>query len=77
MNATEVSPVGTVTDAGTLNTALVFVSATTAPPAGATLVRVTVQVLVPFAPRLLGLHASDETSTGAVKLIVALDELLL
>jgi hypothetical protein len=38
---------------------------------------VTVQVLDEFGPRLLGLHASDETSTEAVKLMVALAELLL
>ena len=67
----------TVTDAGTVTVVLVFVSATNAPPAGATLVSVTVQVLEAFGPRFAGLHASVDTSTGATRLIVAFAELLL
>ena len=38
---------------------------------------VTVQVLDEFAPRLVGLHESAETEEGAVKLTVAVAELLL
>ena len=72
-----VAAAATVTDAGTVSVALVFVRATRAPPAGAAFVRVTVQVLEAFAPRLLGLQASEDTSTGATRLMVALAELLL
>ena len=46
-------------------------SATLAPPLGAGWVRVTVQVLEEFGPRLVGLHASEDTSTGATRLTVA------
>ena len=67
----------TVTEAGTVSVVLVFVSVTDAPPAGATLVRVTVQVLEAFGPRLAGLHASVDTSTGATRVTVAFAELLL
>ena len=75
LNVPTADPAATVTDAGTVNTVLVFANVTTAPPVDATLVRVTVQVLVPLAPRLLGLHESDDTSTGAVRLTVVLAEL--
>jgi hypothetical protein len=67
----------TATDAGTVRVALVLVRATVAPPAGAGWVRVTVQVLEALGPRLVGLQTSEETSTGASRLIVALAELLL
>jgi hypothetical protein len=67
----------TVTDAGTVSVAFVLVSVTSAPPAGATLVRVTVHVLEEFRPRLVGLHASEDTSAGAVRPTVAFAELLL
>jgi hypothetical protein len=67
----------TVTEVGTASVALVFVSGTNAPPAGATLVNVTVQVLEEFGPRLAGLHASVDTSAGAVRPTVAFAELLL
>jgi hypothetical protein len=67
----------TVTEAGTVSVALVFVSVTLAPPAGAAFDRVTVHVLEAFGPRLVGLQASDDTSTGAISVMVALAELLL
>jgi hypothetical protein len=67
----------TVTDAGTVSVALVFVSVTNAQPAGATLLSVTVQALEAFCPRLVGLHASEDTSTGATRLIVVFAEVLL
>jgi hypothetical protein len=41
------------------------------------LLNVTVQVLEALAPRLVGLQASEDTSTGAIRLMVALAELLL
>jgi hypothetical protein len=67
----------TVTDAGTVSVAFVLVNVTTAPPAGATLVSVTVQVLEAFGPRFAGLHVSVDTSTGAIRLIVVFAEVLL
>ena len=76
-NVLEVDPAVTVNEAGTVNTVFVFVSVTTAPPVGAALVRVTVHVLDPFAPRLLGLHESDDTVIAAVRLTVVFAELLL
>jgi hypothetical protein len=48
---------------------------TVAPPVGAAWVRVTVQVLEEFGPRLVGLQASEETSTDATRLMLALAEL--
>ena len=71
-----IAAAATVTDAGAVRVALVLVRVTAAPPVGAAWVRVTVQVLDAFGPRLVGLQASDETST-ATKLTVALAELLL
>ena len=46
-----------------------------APPVGAFLVKVTVQVLREMGPRLAGLQASEETCTGASRLTVVLAEL--
>ena len=77
MNVAVVAVAATVTDTGTVSVVLVFASVTDAPPAGATLVRVTVQVLDAFCTTLVGLHASDDTRTGATRPIVALAELLL
>ncbi len=77
LNVAVVAAAATVTDVGTVRVALLFVSATTAPPAGAGCVRVTVQVLEAFCPRLAGLQPSDDTNTGANRLIVAFAELLL
>ena len=73
----EVVVAATVTDAGTVNVALVFDKATLAPPVGAAWVRVTVQLLDEFGPRLPGLHDNAETRTAAVRFTVALAELLL
>ena len=44
---------------------------TAAPPARAALARVTVHVLAAAEFRLVGLHASEETVTGATRLMVA------
>jgi hypothetical protein len=62
LNVAEAAPAATVTEAGTVSTALVFVSVTAAPPAGAAPVNVTVQVPVVFAPKLAG-HTSEEICT--------------
>jgi hypothetical protein len=72
-----VAVAATVTDVGTVSVAFVFVNVTTAPPVGATCVNVTVQVLEAFGPRLVGLHASDDTCTGATRAILVFAELLL
>jgi hypothetical protein len=66
-----------VTDAGTDSEELVLDSAILAPPAGAARVKVTVHVAEAFGPRLAGVHASEETNTGAVRLTVVLAEVLL
>jgi hypothetical protein len=70
-----VAAAATVTDVGTVTVVLVLVSVTNAPPAGATLLNVTVQVLEAFGPKFAGLHASVDTRTGATRLIVAFAEL--
>ena len=67
----------TVIDAGTVSVALVLVRVTAAPPVGAGWVSVTMQVLEAFGPRVVGLQASEETRTDAVRLTIALAELLL
>jgi hypothetical protein len=74
LNVAEIAPAATVAEAGIVNTMLVFESVTSAPPLGAASVRVTVQVLEESGPRLVGLHASEETSTGATRLMVVVWE---
>jgi hypothetical protein len=71
-----VAPAATVTDAGTVSSALLLASVTLEPPVGAVWVRVTVQVLMALCPRLVGLQATLETSAGASRLMVAVCELL-
>jgi hypothetical protein len=71
----DVAAAATATDAGTVRVALVLMRVTVAPPAGAACVRVTVQVLEALGPRLVGLQTSEETSTGATRLMLALAEL--
>ena len=75
LKVAEVEPSDTVTDAGTVRVGLVLVSVSMAPPVGAGWVRVTVQAVEELGPRLAGSQASVETSTGAVRLTVALAEL--
>ena len=77
LNVAEVAPAATVTEAGTVSTALVLVSVTTAPPAGATLVKVTVQVLEALGPRLAGCRPAKIPAPDATRLTVALAELAL
>jgi hypothetical protein len=67
----DIVPAPTVTDAGTGTVLVLLLSVTAAPPTGATLESVTVQVLVVAGLRLVGLHASDVTVTGATREIVA------
>ena len=77
LNVPGVAAAATVTDAGTVSVGLVLVRVTFAPPAGAALVSVTVHVLDALCPRLAGLQASDDTSTGATRLTVVFAEVLL
>ena len=77
LNVADMAAAATVTDAGAVSVALVLVRVTAAPPVGAAWVRVTVQTLDEFGPRLTGLQASEETSTGASRLMLVLAELLL
>jgi len=77
LKGADVAAAGTVTEAGTVRVALVFVRVTIAPAAGAAFVKVTVQVVEEFGPRLLGLQASEETSTEAARLTLVLAELAL
>jgi hypothetical protein len=72
-----VAPAATVTEVGTVKAAWLLLKDTAAPPDGAGLVSVTVQELEAFDPRLVGLHAREDTSTGATRLMVAGAELLL
>jgi hypothetical protein len=73
----DVPAAATATEAGTVSVALEFARVTLAPPVGAAWLRVTVQVLEELDPMLAGVQASEETSTGATRLTVALAELLL
>jgi len=77
LNVAVVAAAATVTEAGTVKVALVFVRLTLAPPVGAAFVSVTVHVLDAFGPRLVGLHAREDTRTEATRLMVVLAELLL
>ena len=70
----EAAAAGTVTEAATGSRALLLERETVAPPVGAALVRVTVQVLAAPEARLVGLHASEERVTGASRLIAAVRE---
>ena len=71
-----VAPAPAVTDAGTVSKVLLLASVTLEPPVGAVWVNVTVHVLAAFWPRLVGLQATPETSTGATRLMTAVWELL-
>ena len=58
----------TVTDPGTVSPASpVLLKFTTAPPNPAAFDRVTVQLPLAFAPSVVGLHCSDETTVEATK----------
>ena len=65
LKVAEVAAAVTVTEAGPVRVGLVLDRVTIAPPVGAALVRVTVQVLEELGPRLVGLQVSAEISTGA------------
>ena len=75
LKVADVAAAAIVTEAGTVSVELVLVSVTLAPPVGAGCVNATVQVVEEFCPRLVGLHASDETRTGATRLTLVFEEL--
>jgi hypothetical protein len=67
----------TMTEAGTVRVELVLETATLAPPLGAGCVSVMVQGLEELGPRLVGLHAREETwevREDCVRLIKVLAE---
>ena len=70
------APAATVIEAGTVSEVLLLESVMLEPPVGAFWASVTVQALTALWPRLVGLQATPETSTGANRLIVAVWELL-
>ncbi len=70
----EVEAAATETEAGTESAALLSERVTEAPPAGAALVRETVQVVEALEPMLVGLQVREETRTDATRLTVALAE---
>ncbi len=67
---------GTVTDAGTVTEALLEFRDTVVPPVGAGLESVTVQGVVTLEARLEAVHCSEDTVIGAVRVNVALCELI-
>jgi hypothetical protein len=71
LNVAVVAPAATVTDAGRVSEALPLASVTPDPPAGAVWVSVTVHVPIALCPRLAGVQATPDTSTGATRLTVA------
>ncbi len=75
VNVAQVAAATTVTDVGTITPELLVDSPTLAPPAGAACVRLTVQLLDAFAPKALGLHASEDTLTPAFKVTEVVAEL--
>jgi hypothetical protein len=68
---------GTLTDAGVEREVLVSERVTIAPPVGAAVDSVTVQVLEALGPRLEGLQARADTVIGATRVTVVCAELLL
>ena len=75
MKVVELDEAATVTEAaGTGSSPLLLDSDTTVPPAGAALLSVTVHVVAAPEFKLVGLHASDDITIGATKLMVAVCE---
>ena len=77
LKVAEVAPAAMMTDAGTVRADLLLDTITVAPPVGAGAERVTVQLLDELGPRLVGLHASDETPPEGTRLTPVVAELLL
>jgi hypothetical protein len=75
LNVAVVAFAATVTDAGTVSAEFEFDRVIPAPPAAAARVRVTVQLLDEFGPRLDGVHDNVETNVGGATVIDAVAEL--
>ena len=73
VNVADVAPAATATDAGVVSSELLSDSVTVV-LAVAALLNVTVQVLAALEPRVVGVHASEESVTAAARLIVAVFE---
>jgi hypothetical protein len=72
VNDAVVAPVGIVTDAGTVSAEVALLERVTViPPVGAALERVTVQVVVEDAARVVFVHCSDVSVIAAVTVSVA------
>jgi hypothetical protein len=71
LKVVEVDAAGTLTEAGVVSRALLSESEMTVPPVGAAELKVTVQVLAAPEARVVGLHASEERLTEAVRLMEA------
>ena len=69
-----VAPEATVTEAGTPSKALLLDRVTVAPLVGAAWLMVTVQELTAAEARVVGLQAREDTTVGAVRLMVAVFE---
>ena len=73
VNVAEEAPAAMVTDAGVVSSELLSDSVT-AVLAVAALLKVTVQVLAALEPRVVGVHASEESVTAAARQMVAVFE---
>jgi hypothetical protein len=71
MNVVEVALAGTVTEEGTGSRLLLLANPTAVPPFCAAFVSVTVHVVAAPEFRVVGVHASDDATTGATSMIVA------
>jgi hypothetical protein len=75
LKAAALDPAATVTDAGPVNSLVDTESTTFAPPVGATLLRVTVQLVAADGESTAGLQTREVMTAGATRAIVALAEL--
>ena len=71
LKVVEVEPAGTTAEGGAVSVALLLDRDTVTPPVGAALLKVIVQVLDAFCPKVVGAQAKEDTSTGAVRLRLA------
>ena len=69
-NVVVVAPAGTVTEAGTVNVALVLERVIAAPPLGAADDKVTVHVDIAPVPRLAGTHTNELIAIDATREIL-------
>jgi hypothetical protein len=77
VNVAEVAPDGTATEEGEARNELLSESVTEAPPPGAALFKLTVQVVIRPPTKVDGLHPTDDIVTGATTVTVAVLEVRL